>query len=202
MGALSKDVDPAGLIAAHPLHEGGYDFKVPLLEGEHVTEDTGTGFVHTAPGHGADDFEIWTAKARYLRELGIDPEVPDTVGPDGYYRKAVPLFGGDGAEARHRRQGPFRQARRRALRQRGGHRGAEGGGRARRHEPAPQARLRAFLAVEGADHLSQHAAMVHRDGQAERDESGQERQLCATLRSPPSTRRASCRRKGRNRLAA
>ena len=92
---LLKDIDPAGLIAAHPLHAGGYDFKVPLLEGEHVTEDTGTGFVHTAPGHGADDFEIWTAKARYLRELGIDPEVPDTVGPDGYFRKAVPLFGGD-----------------------------------------------------------------------------------------------------------
>ncbi len=92
---LLKDVDPAGLVAAHPLHAGGYDFKVPLLEGDHVTEDTGTGFVHTAPGHGADDFEIWTAKARYLRELGIDPEVPDTVGPDGYFRKHVPLFGGD-----------------------------------------------------------------------------------------------------------
>ncbi len=61
---LLENVDPTGLIAAHPLHAGGYDFKVPLLEGEHVTEDTGTGFVHTAPGHGADDFEIWTAKAR------------------------------------------------------------------------------------------------------------------------------------------
>ena len=92
---LLKDVDPAGLIAAHPLHAGGYDFKVPLLEGEHVTEDTGTGFVHTAPGHGADDFEIWTAKARISARLGIDAEVPDTVGPDGYYRKAVPLFGGE-----------------------------------------------------------------------------------------------------------
>ena len=92
---LLENVDPTGLIAAHPLHAGGYDFKVPLLEGEHVTEDTGTGFVHTAPGHGADDFEIWTAKARYLRELGVDAEVPDTVGPDGYFRKIVPLFGGD-----------------------------------------------------------------------------------------------------------
>ena len=39
----------------------GYDFDVPLLAGEHVTEDTGTGFVHTAPGHGAEDFEIWEA---------------------------------------------------------------------------------------------------------------------------------------------
>ena len=90
-----KDVDPAGLIAAHPLHEGGYDFRVPLLEGDHVTEDTGTGFVHTAPGHGADDFEIWTAKARYLRQMEIDTEVPDTVGPDGYYRENVRMFGGE-----------------------------------------------------------------------------------------------------------
>jgi isoleucyl-tRNA synthetase len=89
-------VDPGEILKLqHPLHEGGYTFDVPLLEGEHVTEDTGTGFVHTAPGHGADDFDIWTAKARHLRELGIDPEAPDTVGPDGYYRKHVPLFGGD-----------------------------------------------------------------------------------------------------------
>ena len=92
---LLEDIDPTGFVAAHPLHEGGYDFKVPLLEGDHVTEDTGTGFVHTAPGHGADDFDIWTEKARTLRELGIDAEVPDTVGPDGYFRKHVPLFGGD-----------------------------------------------------------------------------------------------------------
>ncbi len=93
--ALLEDVNPDGFMAAHPLHAGGYDFKVPLLEGEHVTEDTGTGFVHTAPGHGADDFDIWTANGRHLQSLGIDHLVPDTVGPDGYYRKHVPLFGGD-----------------------------------------------------------------------------------------------------------
>jgi isoleucyl-tRNA synthetase len=92
--ALLEDADPTGLIAAHPLHAGGYDFKVPLLEGDHVTEDAGTGFVHTAPSHGGDDFEIWTASTRQLNALGIDPTVPDMVGPDGYYRKAVPLFGG------------------------------------------------------------------------------------------------------------
>ena len=92
---LREDVNPAGLEAAHPLHAGGYDFKVPLLDGEHVTEDTGTGFVHTAPSHGADDFDIWTASTRHLQALGIDAQVPDMVGPDGYYRKHVPLFGGD-----------------------------------------------------------------------------------------------------------
>ena len=34
---------------------------VPLLAGDHVTDDAGTGFVHTAPGHGREDFEVWTA---------------------------------------------------------------------------------------------------------------------------------------------
>ncbi len=35
---------------------GGYEFTVPLLPADHVTDDTGTGFVHTAPGHGREDF--------------------------------------------------------------------------------------------------------------------------------------------------
>ena len=47
--------------------KGGYDFDVPLLAGDHVTDDAGTGFVHTAPGHGREDFEIWTANARSAR---------------------------------------------------------------------------------------------------------------------------------------
>ncbi len=85
----------AGFVCAHPLHKSGYGFKVPLLEGDHVTAEAGTGFVHTAPSHGADDFEVWTANARHLQSLGIDPKVPDMVGPDGYYHKHVPLFGGD-----------------------------------------------------------------------------------------------------------
>ena len=90
-----EEIDPRGMIASHPLHESGFDFKVPLLEGDHVTEDAGTGFVHTAPSHGGDDFDIWTASTRQLTTLGVDPTVPDMVGPDGYYRHHVPLFGGD-----------------------------------------------------------------------------------------------------------
>src|SRR5579883_694868 len=88
------EVNPSGLVVRHPLWRAGYDFSVPLLHGEHVTAETGTGFVHTAPGHGADDFEIWTANTRYLQSLGIDASVPETVGPDGFYYKHVPLFGG------------------------------------------------------------------------------------------------------------
>ena len=68
--------------------------------------------MHTAPGHGADDFDIWTANARHLRSSASIPPCPIRSAPDGYYRKHVPLFGGDGAEARHRPEGPFRQARR------------------------------------------------------------------------------------------
>jgi len=50
--------------AAHPLEGQGLIFKFPLLAGDHVTDDAGTGFVHTAPGHGREDFEVWTSNAR------------------------------------------------------------------------------------------------------------------------------------------
>ncbi len=82
------DIDPSGLECAHPLAEldAGYRFNVPLLDGDHVTDDAGTGFVHTAPGHGADDYEVWKAHGHH--------EVPDTVDPDGAYYPHVPLFAG------------------------------------------------------------------------------------------------------------
>ncbi|ADL01549.1 isoleucine--tRNA ligase [Brevundimonas subvibrioides] len=82
------DINPSGLVAAHPLAEldDGYRFNVPLLDGDHVTDDAGTGFVHTAPGHGADDYDVWKAHGHH--------EVPDTVDPDGAYYPAVPLFPG------------------------------------------------------------------------------------------------------------
>src|SRR5215469_3376231 len=54
------DVDPAGLVCAHPLRGKGFEFDVPLLPGDHVTPDAGTGFVHTAPGHGEEDFVLMT----------------------------------------------------------------------------------------------------------------------------------------------
>jgi isoleucyl-tRNA synthetase len=84
----AEDVDPAGLICRHPLAhlDAGYGFDVPLLAGDHVTDDAGTGFVHTAPGHGADDYAIWIANGF--------KEIPDTVDADGAYYPGVPLFGG------------------------------------------------------------------------------------------------------------
>ena len=81
----------------HPLRglAGGYDFLVPLLDGEHVTDDAGTGFVHTAPGHGADDFEVWQDNARALEARGIDPTIPFIIDDAGFYTSAAPGFGPD-----------------------------------------------------------------------------------------------------------
>jgi isoleucyl-tRNA synthetase len=80
----------------HPLRNKitGYGFRVPLLPGDHVTEDTGTGFVHTAPGHGREDFDIWTAHARELAARGINTTIPYTVDADGRFTEQAPGFTG------------------------------------------------------------------------------------------------------------
>jgi len=82
------------LVCAHPLRGQGYDFDVPLLDGEHVDDETGTGFVHTAPGHGTDDFEIWMENKAALEARGIDTRIPYTVGPDGAFTREAPGFVG------------------------------------------------------------------------------------------------------------
>jgi isoleucyl-tRNA synthetase len=81
-------VDPRGMVCAHPLAalSPGYGFSVPLLEGDHVTDEAGTGFVHTAPGHGQDDYLLWVAHGHR--------EIPETVDEDGAYYAHVPLFAG------------------------------------------------------------------------------------------------------------
>jgi isoleucyl-tRNA synthetase len=81
---------------AHPLRglDGGYEFIVPLLAGDHVTDDTGTGFVHTAPGHGREDFDVWTANARELEARGISTTIPYTVDENGALTTQAPGFTG------------------------------------------------------------------------------------------------------------
>jgi isoleucyl-tRNA synthetase len=74
-----------GAVAHHPLRGHGYDYDVPLLAAEYVTTDQGSGFVHTAPSHGEEDFDLG-------RRHGL--EVPETVGPDGTFNAWVPLFAG------------------------------------------------------------------------------------------------------------
>ena len=77
--------DFAGVLCAHPLRGRGYDFDVPMLEGDFVTTEQGTGFVHIAPGHGEDDFLLGRAN---------NIAVPETVADDGTYFPWVPLFAG------------------------------------------------------------------------------------------------------------
>ena len=84
----------ASMVCAHPFHARGYGFVVPLLDGDHVTEDAGTGFVHTAPGHGREDFELWTASTRLLQERGIDTRIPYTVDENGALTDEAPGFEG------------------------------------------------------------------------------------------------------------
>ena len=57
-----------------------------MLPGDHVTDDAGTGFVHTAPSHGDDDYQV-----------GLKHGLPMTynVLEDGSYRADLPLFGGE-----------------------------------------------------------------------------------------------------------
>ncbi|KFZ36592.1 isoleucine--tRNA ligase [Shewanella mangrovi] len=62
-----------------------YDFTVPVILGDHVTTDSGTGVVHTAPGHGQDDFVVGN-------KYGL--EVANPVNDEGVYKEDTPLFAG------------------------------------------------------------------------------------------------------------
>ncbi len=107
--ALAESVREAGLIAewkrvsdvsadqlegvscSHPLKglEGGYEFEVPLLAGDHVTDEAGTGFVHTAPGHGQEDYLAWVGA------FGTQKEIPHTVDENGAFTEEAPGFTGE-----------------------------------------------------------------------------------------------------------
>ncbi|AZO42709.1 isoleucine--tRNA ligase [Mesorhizobium sp. M7D.F.Ca.US.005.01.1.1] len=85
------------LTLSHPFKGfgGGYEFAVPMLAGDHVTDDAGTGFVHTAPGHGREDFDAWMDAAADLRARDIDSAIPFTVDDGGFFTKDAPGFGPD-----------------------------------------------------------------------------------------------------------
>ncbi|GAB5454296.1 MAG: isoleucine--tRNA ligase [Henriciella sp.] len=82
-----SDVDPSGIeTLSHPLHahNGFFDHDIPMLAGDHVTADAGTGFVHTAPAHGEDDFNVWVESGRTTQQIR------QIVDPDGCYIEDVP----------------------------------------------------------------------------------------------------------------
>ncbi len=84
----------AGVTCAHPFRGQGYEFDVPMLAADHVTDDAGTGFVHTAPGHGREDFETWMDEAPALRARGIKTSIPFTVDANGAFTDQAPGFTG------------------------------------------------------------------------------------------------------------
>ena len=69
------------LKANHPF----YDFQVPIILGDHVTIDSGTGCVHTAPGHGQEDFTVG-------KQYGL--EVANPVGANGVFVEGTQYFEG------------------------------------------------------------------------------------------------------------
>ena len=82
-----SDVDPSGLkTLSHPLHahDSFFGHDIPMLAGDHVTADAGTGFVHTAPAHGEDDFNVWVESGRTTQQIR------QIVDPDGCYIEDVP----------------------------------------------------------------------------------------------------------------
>ncbi len=70
-----------GIICKHPF----IDREVKIIMGEHVTNDVGTGCVHTAPGHGEEDYEM-------ALKYGLDIYSP--VDSRGHFVNDVPLFAG------------------------------------------------------------------------------------------------------------
>ncbi|MGA9335463.1 MAG: isoleucine--tRNA ligase [Rudaea sp.] len=95
-GAALASLSPLAGEAA-PGAEGGalrhpfYDRDVPIILGDHVTTEDGTGAVHTAPGHGAEDFAV--GKQYGLVER-YSPTELNPVGPNGVYVPETPIFGG------------------------------------------------------------------------------------------------------------
>ena len=83
-----KGSDLAGTKVRHPMHTlgGFYETLRPMLAGDFVTTDSGTGLVHMSPDHGEDDFYL-------CRENGIDPVF--AVDDGGVYRDDWPWLGGD-----------------------------------------------------------------------------------------------------------
>jgi len=80
--AYCKGADLEHQLLQHPF----YDRQVPIILGDHVTTDAGTGAVHTAPGHGQEDYVVG-------RKYGL--EVDNPVGSDGVFLPGTQLFAGE-----------------------------------------------------------------------------------------------------------
>ncbi len=80
------------LTLAHPFRgldgaDGFWDYDVPMIDGDHVTDDAGTGFVHTAPSHGQEDYDAFVAR-------GWMDRMTHNVGEESEFLPHVPFFAG------------------------------------------------------------------------------------------------------------
>ena len=75
-----------GTICYHPLNNLGFKQEIRLLPADYVTDDAGTGLVHTAPGHGLDDFYLG-------KKYGLSTET--TVNENGTLVDTLPYFKGE-----------------------------------------------------------------------------------------------------------
>ncbi|MCY4139952.1 MAG: isoleucine--tRNA ligase [Rhodobacteraceae bacterium] len=87
-----RDAGPnelAELSCRHPFHDlhGFWDHEVPMIEEGYVSDDAGTGFVHTAPSHGADDYEAFARR-------GWADRMTHNVGEESEFLPHVPVFAG------------------------------------------------------------------------------------------------------------
>ncbi|GMG82224.1 isoleucine--tRNA ligase [Paralimibaculum aggregatum] len=90
----------AGLTCAHPLAaaDGFWGYDVPVMAADFVTDDTGSGFVHCAPSHGEDDYELF-------RQKGLLDRITHNIGPAGEFLEHVPFFAGNFILDRKGREG-------------------------------------------------------------------------------------------------
>ncbi len=90
LGKVTAD-QLAALTCAHPLcgaegANGEWDYDVPLYPGDHVTDDAGTGLVHTAPSHGDDDYAVGVKHGLEMTYNILD---------DSSFRADLPFFAGE-----------------------------------------------------------------------------------------------------------
>ena len=82
---IFSGTDFRNTICAHPFKKMGYNYDVPMLEGDFVTLEQGTGIVHSAPSHGPDDFNL-------CLKNGI--KASNTMNDAGIYSTEIPFFAG------------------------------------------------------------------------------------------------------------
>ncbi len=95
----------AVLVCAHPLAglDDFWGYEVPMIDGDHVTDDAGTGFVHTAPSHGADDYECFVKR-------GWTQRMTHNVNENSAFEDFVPFFAGLEVFNRKGKEGKANQA--------------------------------------------------------------------------------------------